>query len=220
MIIHHFSPENINGFCTCVTIERKAPGKDNLPEKKWDVIPQQGGLITGAFFKGDAIVITLVVDGDHKCTMLDPRNLQPLPKKPVGYGVYEKRLTITTFEGNKQVAPWPNNMLCLETGNRKFNIGIFVQDNRFYLGLEEYIPDPPTKIYENGEVKWFSLLRGIGCVASDKFDQLIHWKRIFVQRHGLRFLNSGERLEVIETTETVVNKTNFSTEIKRANVIL
>lgn len=197
-------------FAVAVTLKSEIGGSEKKAVS--DLKIGNAGFL-GRFKKGDELVITIIaLAGDHACFTLDPRNLQPVKKASVGEGVYEKHLTVTD---GKLVAPWPSNMICLTTGGRSFNVGIFVQYDVAFLAVEEYIPNSPEKTFLPGEVKWFSLLRGIGAVASENIliDLRIHWKKIIARPNGLRFLQTGERLTNINTVETAANRTNFQKEV-------
>lgn len=211
MYTHHFG-SFFGDFNAFVFRQRKGD--------KINVVPNPKNGMLGSFQKGDKLTITITVslNLDHECFTLDTKRVKT-PRKSVGIGLYEKTLTVIKTEGHGlQVAPWPANMLGLVVGGKIYNVGIFSQKGLFYLTAEEY-KDDPDKVFSVGEVKWFSLLRGIGAVCSGDsiFDSRIHWSHAPRRSNNLHYLNSGEVLEILEVTSTP-SSTSFRQEIISAHL--
>jgi len=211
MYVHLFG-SFFGDFNAFVTRQRK--GEIN------SVVPNPKNGLLGSFQKGDRLTIriTVTLNLDHECFTLDTKRIKT-PRKSVGIGLYEKTLTvIKTDNHGLQVAPWPANMLRLVVGSKIYNVGIFNQKGLFYLTAEEY-KDDPDKVFSMGEVKWFSLLRGIGAVYSGDsiFDSRIHWSHAPLCSNDLNCLNSGDILEILEFTSTP-SSTSFRQEIISAHL--
>lgn len=211
MYMHRFG-SFFGDFNAFVTRQRKGD--------KINVVPNPKNGLLGSFQKGDRLTITITVtlNLDHECFTLDTKRIKT-PRKSVGIGLYEKTLTvIKTDDHGLQVAPWPANMLGLVVGSKIYNVGIFNQKGLFYLVAEEY-KDDPDKVLSMGEIKWFSLLRGIGAVYSGDsiFDSRIHWSHAPRRSNNLHYLNTGEVLEIHEFTSTP-SSTSFRQEIVSAHL--
>lgn len=212
MYMHRFG-SFFGDFNAFVTRQRKGD--------KINVVPNPKNGLLGSFQKGDRLTITITVtlNLDHECFTLDTKRIKT-PRKSIGIGLYEKTLTvIKTDNHGLQVAPWPANMLGLVVGSRIYNVGIFNQKGLFYLAAEEY-KDDPDRAFSMGEVKWFSLLRGVGSVSSGDsifFDRRIHWTNTPLRNNGLRYLNTGEILEILKVAITD-SSTSFRQEITKSHL--
>lgn len=189
-------------------------------DEKINIVPDPKNGLLGSFQKGDKLIVTITVtrNFDHECFTLDTKGVKTL-RKPFDTGVYKKSLTvIKTDDHGLQVAPWPANMIGISVGLDCYNIGIFNQRGLFYLAVEEYNNDL-IKDFRPGEVKWFSLLRGIGAVCSGNrlFDSRIHWSHIPRRSNDLHYLNTGELLDIIEVASTP-SSTSFRQEIIEARL--
>lgn len=211
MIIHYFHP--ISDFNLSASVVTKSGEKKDIL-----INPESGRL--GHFQEEDDITFTIVVSEEHSCYTLNPKDLQPVPKKFSPEGKYEKSLKVCKNYGKLQVAPWPCNMLCLDVCDKKFNVGIVNQYDNFYLVTEEFIPDPPELVFMPGEVRWFSLLRGIGSVTSENqiFDHRIYWKKVSQRQNGLRYLETHDLLTNLKYNKTLTS-TVFRTEIEEATLV-
>lgn len=215
MITHHFSP--VGGITTYLTLNRKG-NKTEIPYDHYN------GWLQSLLFK-DVVTIIVSIDPslDHECYTLDNKG-NKTPKKAIGVGTYEKRLTVNLDENEKkgiQVAKWPDNMICVGLGDVSYNIGIFRQLRQFYFVIQEFRPDPPEKTFKSGEVKWFSLLKGYGAVASGNplFDHRIYWAAVPKRENQLRYLNSGDMIDIKELTTPDMVKTTFMSEIVAAEIV-
>lgn len=216
MLTHHFAP--VQEFGIKVSVEGKS--SSGTFEKR-DVVPNPNNGSIGKLNSQDIIKITIDVEGkDHSCYILDPNSFEPIMRKEignlpeeVGISYYEKKMTVIFYNGKTCIAPWPNNMFCLDVEEKKFSIGIFVQDGEFYLANEQYEPD--NQLFIPGEVKWFSLLRGFGAVATKCLDSRIHWSILPPRKNGLKYLNTGDMVyaKKVETFK-YTNRTKFESEIK------
>jgi len=203
MIKHYFTLNAVPGLTIWITRN----GQEITPMPTGRFVP---------FAIGDVIKINISVIGKHLCYTLDGNNYaKHLPKKDVGMGtgIYEKQVTVTSNNGTGQLPRWPNNMLCVDLNDRQFNIGIANQGGICYFVIEEYISE--DVFYLPGQVKEFSVLRGIGKVATGNimFDHRIHWSAVPKRENGFRYLDSGEEISWEELVSTNGTST-FPFEIK------
>lgn len=213
MIKHRFSP--VGGFATFITVKRANGSKE-------EIIPNPLNGWLGLMNIGDKITITAVVTvTDHYCYTLD-QNKVKTPKKDLGLGTYEKSVTVISKSDSRkgQVAHWPANIMGLTIEGKNFNVGVYEQNGYFYFVIEEYLPDGDKK-FAPGEVKWFSLLRGYGAVASMNcnFDLKLHWSSIPRRSNMARFVDSGETIVIKDVVSDITSKSTFFKEIKEMSVI-
>jgi hypothetical protein len=202
----YFDAKTIPGIK--ITIEKRG---DKIIE---EIIPKPNGFI-GVFSDKTklAIIVTPEPDIKHRVSTLDPKTLGQVLKK--NSDSYTKNFTVDTSTGEGRVAAWPSNMICVETGERTFNIGIFSQNGRFSFVIEEYLPDPEHLPY--GMVIWFSLLRGIGAVSIEDlvFDARVHWSQISKDPQTcLRWAQTGDLLEWQKLENIKKGKSSFRLEAK------
>jgi len=214
MIKHHFF--QIEGLVTFITLTQKDGTKNDIVPN-----PQNGWL--GVIHIGEKITITAVVTKPHhECFSLDTNMVKTL-KKSIGEGTYEKSVKVVENPAHPKkgmIAHWPGNMMCLVIDGKNFNLGIYEQNGYFFFVIEEFIPDE-KKEYRPNEVRWFSLLRGFGAVASENeiFDYRLYFLNIPRRKvNQLRFVDSGELIKIINSKNLVNKKTQFIAEITEMTV--
>lgn len=184
------------------------------------------GYILGVLQPGDKIAITLeIAKGiEHRCHVLSFKNSEMVTTpKAVINGKYVKNLTVTTARSEKgvrstQIASWPNNMLCLEIGDKTYNIGIFNRHGKYFFAVvEKTNPIETNSALPIGFVTHFDVLRGVARVYTGHAFQeaRLHWSHMpFRKALGFRAIIAGEVITIKEACKTGAEKTSFSEEIK------
>ena len=204
-----------------VTIALVLNGRDFKPEYGYDL---------GVLQVGDKLQLGIeVAEGlDHRCFTLDSKMVRT-DKAPVKAGLYIKNFTVTARSEkgvrSTQIAGWPNNMVCLEIGNKAYNIGLFTQNGRYFFAIveksEPLMTDAETPI---GTVTRFDVLRGVARVyTGDRFQETrLHWSKMpFRRNFGFRAVREGEviKFDPKSVVETGAAKTSFSKEIVKGVLV-
>ena len=204
-----------------VTIAIVLNGRDFKPEYGYDL---------GVLQVGDKLQLGIeVAEGlDHRCFTLDSKMVRT-DKAPVKAGLYIKNFTVTARSEkgvrSTQIAGWPNNMVCLEIGNKAYNIGLFTQNGRYFFAIveksEPLMTDAETPI---GTVTRFDVLRGVARVyTGDRFQETrLHWSKMpFRRNFGFRAVREGEviKFDPKSVVETGAAKTSFSKEIVKGVLV-
>lgn len=216
MITHHFAP--VSDIAVHLTLTRNGKRTD-LP------FSQENGWLGITPLPKDVITISIGVDPatQHECYTLNTKK-EKVAKKAVDEGIYEKSVTVTNrdYGLGLKIAGWPGNMFCLDMAGKSYHLGLYFQRNALFFVIEETVSDSADKQWVEGEVKWFSLLRGFGAVASKNplFDHRIYWENLPQKRANMhRYLDSGDIIVPKIIEDIPFSKTEFRTEIKEVKFV-